>query len=277
MDRSEKIGLGVATAAHVILFGILSVGFLATPNPRALESDPMDIAFVDEVAWKSAAPEIATEVPAESVAPELGPPTPAPAPEVAPTPTPPVEAAPEPTPAPPEPAPVAQPAPRATPRPPQRAQTRPRPTPPAATRQTPAERPRGSRLGDSFRQGLTREASKSTSQTPRAASVGSSQVASLSAAIQRQVQPCANRIPNPGPGANEIRSRIRLRMNENGTLDGRPTIVGQTGVNAENGRYAQRVAELAISAFIQCSPYELPAELYAGGWEDIILNYSLPG
>jgi hypothetical protein len=53
--------------------------------------------------------------------------------------------------------------------------------------------------------------------------------------------------------------------------------MGQAGVTEENGRYAARVAELATSAIIQCAPYELPAELYKGGWEDIIVNYRLPG
>ena len=37
MDRSEKIGLGVAIAGHAVLFGLLSVGFLATPNPAKVD------------------------------------------------------------------------------------------------------------------------------------------------------------------------------------------------------------------------------------------------
>ena len=56
MERAEKIGLGVATAAHVLLFGLLSAGFLSTPNPLKLNSPPMDVSLVDEVALKSTAP-----------------------------------------------------------------------------------------------------------------------------------------------------------------------------------------------------------------------------
>ena len=41
MDRAEKIGLGVAVVGHVVLFGLLSVGFLATPNPQKLQQTPM--------------------------------------------------------------------------------------------------------------------------------------------------------------------------------------------------------------------------------------------
>jgi hypothetical protein len=112
MERAEKIGLGVATAGHVLLFGLLSAGFLATPNPLKLKSPPMDISLVDEVALESTAPQISTPPP--SVAPEQGPTEDAkPAPEP--------EPAPEPTPAPPEPKPQPKPLPKPTP---------PKPTPP---------------------------------------------------------------------------------------------------------------------------------------------------
>ena len=73
MERAEKIGLGVATAGHVLLFGLLSVGFLATPNPLKLNSPPMDVSLVDEVDLKSMAPQISTQPPPPSVAPEEGP------------------------------------------------------------------------------------------------------------------------------------------------------------------------------------------------------------
>ena len=73
MERAEKIGLGVATAGHVLLFGLLSAGFLATPNPLKLNSPPMDVSLVDEVALQSTAPRISTESPPPSVAPEKAP------------------------------------------------------------------------------------------------------------------------------------------------------------------------------------------------------------
>ena len=63
MERAEKIGLGVATAGHVLLFGLLSAGFLSTPNPLKLNSPPMDVSLVDEVALKSMAPQISTQPP----------------------------------------------------------------------------------------------------------------------------------------------------------------------------------------------------------------------
>jgi hypothetical protein len=115
MERAEKIGLGVATAGHVLLFGLLSAGFLATPNPLKLKTPPMEVSMVDEVALQSTAPQISTAPPPPSIAPEQGPTedaAPAPEPEPAPEPTP------QPTPAPPKPQPkptppkeVAKPAP----------------------------------------------------------------------------------------------------------------------------------------------------------------------
>ena len=37
MDRAEGAGLTVALIGHAVLFGVLSVGFLATPNPAELK------------------------------------------------------------------------------------------------------------------------------------------------------------------------------------------------------------------------------------------------
>ena len=125
--------------------------------------------------------------------------------------------------------------------------------------------------------GTVRIAAPGKAPAPRGTAVSSQSVAGLASAIQRQVQPCANKIPNPGPGANQIRSRIRLQMRSDGTFAARPELRGQTGIDDENRRYAQRVSELAIAALTQCAPYELPADLYEGGWKDIIINYKLPG
>lgn len=288
MERGEKIGLGLAAAGHILLFGLLSVGFLSTPNPLKLESKPIDISLVDAISLKSAAP-AATEPPASSQAPDTGPPEEAP---------PPAEAVAEPQPAPPvaqpAPAPPPRPAPVAKPEPPKPAPAKPSPAKPApaksATKAAPAPtkaagtnpaaakpKPRGSLLGDDFRKSLAVSSEKGQGQAPRAQAVSAQAVAGLADAIARQVQPCANRVPIPGPGANQIRSRLRLQMTRDGTLAARPALMGQTGVNGENQRYAQRVAELATAAIMQCSPYTLPAELYENGWKDIIINYKLPG
>ncbi|WP_242128479.1 cell envelope biogenesis protein TolA [Sphingobium sp. Sx8-8] len=141
MDRAEKIGLGVATAGHVLLFGLLSTGFLATPNPLKLNSPPMDVSLVDEVALKSMAPKVSTQPPPPSVAPERGAtedaapaPEPEPAPEPQPTPAPPTPKA-----APPKP--VAKPSPpKPAPTPPKKDVAKAAPKPkPAAEKPAPAK------------------------------------------------------------------------------------------------------------------------------------------
>ena len=336
MQKAEKIGLGVAVAGHAVLFGLLSVGFLATPNPKKLITQPMDVSFAEEVAAEQSAPD-QTDAPAISQAPETGPPEdaapsepasepepapaepepapPAPAPRPQPAPRPEPRPAPKPAPAPkpvpkpvPKPAPKPAPAPKPEPKlarqparpaparpaavakaPPKAAPAKPaaapaKPAPkPAATRgqgtnaQATTQRPRGGRLGNDFLKGIADTPAPGKAPAPRGTAVSAQSVAGLASAIQRQVQPCANKIPNPGPGANQIRSRIRLQMRPDGTFAAKPELRGQTGIDDENRRYAQRVSELAIAALTQCAPYELPADLYDGGWKDIIINYKLPG
>ena len=97
-------------------------------------------------------------------------------------------------------------------------------------------------------------------------------------AIARQIQPCADRQVNPGPGANEIVTVLNLKLNQDGTLAATPRMVRQSGVTGENDRYSQRVVDLGIAAFKGCSPLKLPAEYYstpAGGWNNINYNWQL--
>ncbi|CAN5512617.1 hypothetical protein BH09PSE4_BH09PSE4_08840 [soil metagenome] len=281
MDRAEKAGLGLATLGHVALFGLLSAGFLATPNPLKLKQEPLDVSLVSEVALESAAPQT-TEEPAQSVAPERG------APEDAAPPAPaeakPAPAAPAP---PPKPAPVSRPQ---KPVPPAKAASQDvpkpvagKPTRTAATGSMPgssATRPRGSRLGDDFLKGITDRPTPSKAQTPRGAQMSAQAAASIGQAILRQIQPCADRQVTPGPGAERIRVTVRLRINRDGSLAARPAIVDHVGVDGGNERYATRVDDLAIATFVGCSPLRgLPPELYdvPNGWKDFSLRYKLPG
>ena len=257
MQRAEQTGLGVAVIGHIALFGALSLGLFAATKPMIVPSQPVDIQIVDEIGLTDTAPEPPKVAPAQGVAPEVGPPE---------------EAAPTPAPTPPAPAPVQREAvapPKATVKP----TNKPEPPKPAAK---PAVTPaRGSLLGSDFRKGLTATPSNTTSQAPRVTTVGPAQLAGLAAAIRRQVQPCADRIATPGPGAERITTKINLRMNRDGSFAANPTVVSQV-TDDDNARYGSRVGELAKAAFVQCSPFELPAELY-DGWKNINLNYKLPG
>ena len=326
MDRAEKVGLGIAVAGHLVLFGLLSVGFLSTPNPEKLQQTPMEVSLVKDVGLEATAPQAVTP-PAQSIAPEQGEPEDAapPAetvaePEPEPEPAPP---APQPKPAPPKPAPPKpEPAPAPKPKPaPVKPQPKPKPAAeapakpaakPAPAKQTAkaaptapaktaakapsapakpaaakgtgtsatatAAKPRGSRLGSNFLQGLSSEPSTSTSTAPRAAKIDARAMASIVQAIARQIQPCADRQVNPGPGANEIVTTLNLRLNEDGTLAATPRMVRQSGVSGENERYRQRVVDHGVAAFKGCSPLKLPAEYYStpsGGWNNINFQWKL--
>lgn len=321
MDRADKVGLGLAVTGHVVLFGLLSVGFLATPNPLKLSQQPVEVSLVKDVALEASAPQAVTP-PAQSVAPEQGAPEEAaapapeePAPEPEPVPAPPQpkpEPAPkpqpakeQPKPAPPKPKPVPapKPAPVAKPKPlkpapvakPAPAKARPAkssahaPAEPAPAKPAPAKaagasasataaRPRGSRLGPDFLKGLTDAPTKSTSEAPRAVRIDARALAGIQDAITRQIQPCADRQVDPGPGANQIVTVLNLRLNPDGTLSATPTMVRQSGVDDENRRYARRVVDLGIAAFKGCSPLKLPAEYYStpnGGWNNINYKWQL--
>lgn len=145
MDRAERIGLGVAVAGHLVLFGLLSVGFLATPNPEKLKVQPIDISLVKDVALEAEAPQ-AIEAPAQSIAPEEGEPEDAAPPEPAeaePEPTPPAPAPPKPQPAPPKPEPKPVPAPpKPQPRPKPAPQPKPQPKRPAPAPEKAAPQPK---------------------------------------------------------------------------------------------------------------------------------------
>lgn len=140
-------------------------------------------------------------------------------------------------------------------------------------------RPTGSRLDDIFKHGLSDAPSASTKVAPpAAATIDGKALAGIQDAIRRQIQPCADRQVNPGPGANAIVTVLNLRLNRDGTLAGVPSVVRQSGTDSENERYAKRVIDLGIAAFKGCAPLKLPPEYYQtanGGWGNINYNWQL--
>lgn len=280
MDRAEKLGLGAATAGHIVLFGLLSVGFLATPNPLKMERNPVEVTFADEVAMEAAAPRASQQPPATSVAPELGEPEPAPTP-------PPVEAQPEPVPVPPRPQPPApapipspkpqpvkppvrqpQPAAKPSPAPPQPA-ARQAPAPKAAPTRaspTPTAAPKGARLGPDFLKGLTETASVSRSTQAVAPAIGAREQASLAAELKRQLKPHWR--PPSGADIEKLRVTIVADLREDGSIAGEPRVIGPTGVTASNQAQAELFVERAVAAVKRAAPYQLPKQYYAA-WKTI--------
>ena len=98
-------------------------------------------------------------------------------------------------------------------------------------------------------------------------------------AIRRQVQPCADRQINPGPGASKIKVKLHLVLGRSGNLTRPPEVVSTSGVDDDNGRYEERVKDLAVAIISGCAPLRLPSEFYQtanGGWGNFNMTYSLP-
>jgi hypothetical protein len=257
MGRTDAAGIGIAFVAHAALLALLALG-IGRPAGLPGLPPPMEVSYVDEIGLVSAAPQPSAEPAALASAPEIGPSEDA--------------AAAEPQPA------------------PSRAEPAPSPEPvPAATRRTPAatakpgtagtgERTRRAGLGDLDPRGFGRDPAARSNQAP-AAAMSAQAAAGIGDAIKRQVQPCADRQSIPY-GAGEIVTQINLRLNRDGSLAARPRVIRQLNADGENGRYAQRAADIAIAAFTECSPLRgLPQELYdvPRGWSNFTMNYRLPG
>ena len=287
------------------------------PEPTPLEVSLVTEVAPEAQAPPAPTPPAPSIAPEQGV-PEEAPPPPAPQPVARPEPRPepvpaqsvpakpvpvkpappvPAKPAPAPKPAPAQPQPRPQPA-AAKPAPAKPAPAKPGPARPAASASrtdrlaglassieagskptATATRPRGARLGNDFLAGLSADApSRTPSPAAPAARAGPYPTASIVQAIARQIQPCADRQVNPGPGANRIITTLNIRLNQDGTLAATPTRRAQKGVDDENERYAQRVVDLGIAAFKGCSPLKLPAQYYAtesGGWNNINYQWQL--
>ncbi|RSX07727.1 cell envelope biogenesis protein TolA [Sphingomonas koreensis] len=265
LDRGEGTGLGLALLGHLVLFGLLTVGFLATPNPAKLEPTPIEISLTDEAGLKSEAPVINREAPAERLAEVPAPTEPVTPPPVAqPEPEPVVR----PDPAPPKPEP--RPAPR-KPEPPKKAEPKKAsaPAPKATPQPTRREvRPTGRLTG--IVNGLTDQPSKGKATTPQASQIGPAVKSSLAAEVIRQLRPHW-RSPT-GADVELLRTTVEIRLNRDGTLAAPPRVINQTGVNASNRAQADLHKERALNAARLAAPFNLPAEYY-DAWKILRPNF----
>ena len=85
-------------------------------------------------------------------------------------------------------------------------------------------------------------------------------------ALRARIAQCWSPPPG-GLGADQIVIKLRLKLNEDGTLVGYPTVA-----NSDSSPFFQAAADSAVRAVFQCQPYELPSEKYAL-WRDMILNF----
>jgi protein TonB len=242
LSREERIGLLVAGVAHVAL-----VAGLLLHRPEVdpyVPPERITVSLATDVALDSAAP----------IAPNLAPvPEQAAQAEELPVPQPTATRRPAPT-----PTATRRPAPTPT------ATRRPSPAPSASRRPTPAPsatatRSGGSRIGSDFLEGMS-DADGDRGQAGDRPSA--QQQASIGAAIIRQLKPHWN--PPSGVEVDRLVTVVRFRLNRDGTLNGSPEVLRQTGLTDANRPQASRHAEQAIRAVRLAAPFDLPERFYSG-------------
>lgn len=281
LRREERIGLGIALVLHVAL----GAAFLLQPAKRSAVPpiEKMTVNLSPEVGVTATAPEPVPES-AAATAPTLAPERAPAAPELA-SPAPPAPAV-RAIPQPPKPVattpPKSKPLPRATSAPiakPKAADTSPRrrPDAPSTTarsttaRAAPAKpKPAGgSRIGSDFLPGAGESTTTRETRTP-ASQIGASAKASLFQAIARELRPKWQ--PPSGPEVEQLVTKLRFRLNADGSLSGRPEVVRQTGVTDVNKPQASRHAEQAIRAVQLAAPFDLPDEYYEA-WKVVTVDF----
>jgi outer membrane biosynthesis protein TonB len=85
-------------------------------------------------------------------------------------------------------------------------------------------------------------------------------------ALRARIAQCWSPPPG-GLGADAIIVKLRLRLNEDGSLVGYPSIA-----NSGSSPFFQAAADSAVRAVFQCQPYALPGEKYEV-WRDMILTF----
>lgn len=257
----ERIGLGMALAAHLALVAAL---LWHPPVPAPLpEPARMTVTLAEDAAPAETAPEAAQ--PAPAVAPILAvePALPEPRPVIPPV------AQPVPRPV-PQPLVKAIPALRPAPLPAARAATKPQPAvqpkpAPATSADTrPRRRPDnpvgGSLLGSDFLKGVPAARATGAARAMPAAAVGPQVLASLSGAIARQLKP---RWSAPqGVDADQLVTVLAWSLNADGSLAGAPRVVRQEGITDANRAQASRHAEQAVRAVQLAAPFTLPPQYY---------------
>lgn len=268
MDRAEHTGLGVAVIGHVLLFGALSLGLLATPELPKIDNTPVEVTLTNEVALETAAPAptpaAAAETPPAPLIAAAPPPAPAPAPVERTSPPPPVQK------------PIAKVEPKPATKPSSKAEAKPTRVAVAATK--PTRRPG---LSSSIVSGLsdsptpskatkpgktTTTPSASTAQTASQTSgislaqMTGAQKSSLNALIYTQLKPYWK--PPSGADAELLITRLSVRLNKDGSLADDPELIDQQGVNDSNRTQAKLHADRAIQAVRRAAPFHLPPQYY---------------
>ncbi|WP_255406177.1 TonB C-terminal domain-containing protein [Novosphingobium sp. CF614] len=287
MRKQEGIGLFVAVALHAAVLAIL---LIRLPHHAVVKPpERVEVTISDEVGMTSTSPDPRSQAAPDS-APELGEPAPEapPVPEIAPEPAPlPLQPAPRPVEA-PRPKPTPKPAPKAIQKPKPAEQAPPRnsssrkssaidaivsqpnrASPSSSKAKAPPKKSGGSSFAEAFKQGTPDAKSASGSGAP-AAAIGPKQVSALVAAVNRQLKPHWQ--APQGADADLLVTRVRFRLNRDGSLAGEPQVLSTSGQTPANQAQVQRHQEQAVRAIKLAAPFSLPDDLY-DGWKIVTTNF----
>lgn len=87
-------------------------------------------------------------------------------------------------------------------------------------------------------------------------------------ALRGQVEKCWN-LPAGAEDAENLIVKVRFRLDRSGAVDGPIDIVSGGGA----GGVERAAAESARRAVARCAPYNLPADKYEGGWDEVVINF----
>ena len=94
-----------------------------------------------------------------------------------------------------------------------------------------------------------------------------SQASLLAAMMKREVSRCWN-INSGLAGIDRIVVDIEVKLNPDGRIKGQPKVA-----NSGAGVLFQDAANNAMRALLQCEPYNLPKDLYKGGWDHMVVTF----
>lgn len=124
-------------------------------------------------------------------------------------------------------------------------------------------------MGDNFLEGSGDSTRTEETRTP-ASQIGASAKASLFQAVARQLRPRWR--PVDGADREKLVSKVRFRLNPDGSLAGSPVLLGQSGITDANRPQASRHGENAIRAVQLAAPFDLPAEYYEA-WKVVTVDF----
>ncbi len=136
----------------------------------------------------------------------------------------------------------------------------------------PVTQPGGTRVGADFLKGVSGAQSQGQAHNPPAQTAGPDVKASLLGAISRAIRPhWQGQVPQ-GVDSEKLVTVLRWTLNRDGSLAGRPEVVGQEGITPANRPQAARHAEMAIRAVELAAPFDLPDQYY-DTWKRVTIRF----